>query len=220
MIKILTAHTFEVDDFRLAAAEILERLDLERSLLKNSAGFIFCSLDFVKSGAAEAVAQALPFEVIGCTTMGIALPEASGEIMLAAAVLTSDEVLFTAGVSDPLGNDEEGRITELYRRLSAPLESPPARIFVTHPGLPVIAGDRVIAVFDRLSGWAPLFGAVALDEAVGSRSPMTIYNGAAYSDRIALLLVSAGESRFAPNPSWRRISAAGRRWLPAPGRTG
>jgi hypothetical protein len=128
--------------------------------------------------------------------MGAAVPGASGEVMLAAAALTSDEALFAAGLSAPLEDSEEGRITELYRHVSAALESPPSLIFVIHPNLINFAGDRVAAVLDRLSGGTPLFGAVALDEAVGSRSPLIIHNGAAYSDRVSLLLVSAGKSRF------------------------
>jgi hypothetical protein len=214
MIRFLTAFTFEIDDPLLAAEEILQQLGPEGSLLKNSAGFIFCSLDFIKSGTAEAVCKALPFEVIGCTTMGIATPEASGEVMLAVTVLTSDDALFAAGLSAPLKGDEESRITELYQRLSASLESPPSLIFVMHPNLLKLPGDSVAGILDRLSGGTPIFGTIALDEAVGSRSPMTVHNGAAYPDRLSLLLVSAGESRFTRNPSPQRVFATGRPLLP------
>ena len=102
MIRLLTAVTLEIDDPRLAAEEIIQQFDTEHSLLANTAGLLFCSLDFVKSGAAEAVAKALPFETIGCTTHGIAVPGAMGEVMLTVAALTSDDVFFKTGVSDPL----------------------------------------------------------------------------------------------------------------------
>jgi hypothetical protein len=48
--------------------------------------------------------------------------------------------------------------------------------------------DIMTAALDRACGGLPVFGTVALDVGEHIRSPRTIYNGAAYSDRIALLL--------------------------------
>jgi hypothetical protein len=197
VLKFLVAHTFERDDPDLAANEILEQLDTEHSLLENSAGFLFCSPDFIVSGAAEAVSRALPFEVIGCTTHGIAVPGAMSESMLAVSVLTSDDSFFKTGVSEPFETGMGDQITELYRRLS---ESPPVLMFVYYSDSGVVSGDEVVEVLDQVSGGTPLFGANALDGdgTVGHRIPLVIHNGAVYSDRLALLLVCGGtvESRF------------------------
>jgi hypothetical protein len=195
MIRFLTAFTFETDDPQIASAEITEQLKMKHSLLRNSAGFLFCSWEFVASGVAEAVSRALPFDVIGCTTHGIAVPGAAGEVMLAVAVLTSDESSFRAGLSDPLDADAESRIGELYGRLSG--EGAPSLMFVCHPGLIGFTGDRTAEALHCLSGGKPLFGTNALDETIGNRSPLVIYNGSAYPDRMALLF-SCGpvDSRF------------------------
>jgi hypothetical protein len=195
VLKFLAAHTFERDDPDLAANEILEQLDAEHSLLENSAGFLFCSPDFIASGVAERVSGALPFEAIGCTTHGIAVPGAMSESMLAVSVLTSDDSSFKTGVSGHLGTGMGNQITELYRRLS---ESPPVLMFVCHSNSSVISGDDVVGILDRASGGIPLFGTSALDTTFDRRMPLVIHNGAVYSDRLALLLVCGGtvESRF------------------------
>jgi hypothetical protein len=194
MIRMLTAYTFEVEEPGVAVREILEHLDLEHNALTNTVGLMFCSLDFINTGTAEAVGKALPFDVMGCTTMGIALPDISGEMLLAVAVLTSDEVNFTAGLSEPLAEDEERRIGALYQSLAAPLAGPPNLILTLQPLLDNFGGDVIVKFLDRLSGGAPVFGTGALDVAAGIRSPMTIYNGTAYSNRLALLLISGGVS--------------------------
>jgi hypothetical protein len=198
MIRLLTADTFEIDDPQLAADEIKKQLDAEHSLLANSAGLLFCSPDFIKSGAAAAVAKALPFETIGCTTHGIAVPGAMGEAMLTAAALTSDDVFFKTGVSDSLDGDGEKSVVELCERLSVSPESPPSLLFMCHPDPKYLFGDRTLNILNRLSGRAPVFGTYALDETIGKKMPVIIHNGTAYSDRLALLSICGDvpESRF------------------------
>jgi hypothetical protein len=198
MIRFLTAFTFEVDDPLAAAEEILEQLDTEHSLLKNSAGLLFCSLDFITSGVAAAVSKALPFETIGCTTHGLVVPGAMGEIMLAVAAWTSDDVCFKTGVSDPFEGDSERQIGELYERLSGSPEYPLSLILVCHSNPDCLSGNRALQILDRLSSGIPVFGTNALDETFGRRTPMIIHNGSTYSDRMALLTIcgAALESKF------------------------
>jgi hypothetical protein len=204
MIRFLTAFTFEIDDPQVASVEIMEQLEAGHSLLKNSAGLLFCSRDFVDSGVVEALSRALPFEVIGCTTHGIAVNGAVGETMLALAVLTSDESSFSLGISDPLDADQEKRIGELYGRLAGEgVRSPPSLMFLFHPSLTGFSEDQALGTLNRLSGGSPLFGTKALDETIGDPLPLVFHKGAAYPDRIALLLLYGPlESRFhvAPLP--------------------
>jgi hypothetical protein len=197
MTRFLAFFTLEIDDLRIAAEEILEQLNGGPSLLKNSVGFLFCSLDFILSGVVEAVCKALPFEVIGCTTHGIAVPGAMEENMLAVIVLTSDDVFFKAGLSEPFGVEGEKRIEELYKRLSAPSESSPSLMLISHSNPTYLPGDRVMKILDRVSGGTPLFGTNALDLTPVRRTPMIIHNGTAYSDRLALIFVYGDmKSRF------------------------
>jgi hypothetical protein len=186
-----------MDDPRTAIDEILKQLDTEHSLLKNSAGFLFCSLGFVSSGTASAVSGALPFEAIGCTTHGITMPGIVGENMLAVAVLTSDDVFFRTGLSDPLDADGEARIKEMYEHLSGSPEFSPSLMLICHANPNRFPGDKVVDILNRISGGTPVFGTNALDETIENRTPLVIYDGGSYSDRLALLAVyGAVESRF------------------------
>ncbi|MDR2103534.1 MAG: FIST C-terminal domain-containing protein [Treponema sp.] len=190
MIKMLTAYTFEIDDSEIAVREILEQLDFGHNLLKNTTALMFCHRDFINSGTAEAIGKALPFDVLGCTTLGIALPSVFGEMILVVAALTSDEVDFVTGLSEPLVEDEERRIGALYQSLSARLPGPPALILAVQPMLNNIGGDFIVHALDQFSGGVPIFGTGALDVTIEPRTPMTIYNGRASSSRLALLLLS------------------------------
>jgi hypothetical protein len=119
------------------------------------------------------------------------------ENMLAVIVLTSDEVFFRVGVSEPLGVDGETRVEELYGRLAGSQELSPSLMLICHSKLDCFPGDKAMEVLDRISAGTPLFGTNALDETLGRRTPMIIHNGTVCSDRLALVLVyGAVESRF------------------------
>ncbi|MDR0597615.1 MAG: FIST C-terminal domain-containing protein [Treponema sp.] len=203
MVKMLTAYTFEIDDADAAVREIQKQLRSQGGLLKNTVGLLFCYLDFIKLGTAEAVCKALPFDTLGCTTLGAAVPEAMGGLILTLAVLTSDDVEFHAGLSESLTEDREERIAKVYRELAAPLQSPPPLIFIIVPFLSDLAGDTVVGVLDRESRGSPVFGAGALDADTKLRTPKTIYGGAAYSDRMPVLLFSGNlKPRFFADSVW------------------
>jgi hypothetical protein len=204
MIKMLTVHTSEVEDGEVAAQDILQQLQGGAFLLKNTVGILFCYLDFIESGAAEAVCKALPFDTLGCTTLGLAAPGLVGDSILTLTVLTSDDVAFHTALSDPLTEDEEGRIVKVYQEASASLQSSPALILVLIPGLFNLAGDMVVDVLNRESRGVPVFGGGALDVDTKIRKPLTIYGGKAYPDRMPLLLFSGPLApRFFVDSVWK-----------------
>jgi hypothetical protein len=108
-------------------------------------------------------------------------------------VLTSDDISFTAGLSQPLDEDGEKRLESYYRDLRAPLDADPSLIFALLPKFPRFTGNRVVEILDRLSGGAPLFGSVAVD--LDHHSSMIIHNGEAYHDRVCLLMLT-GHTEF------------------------
>ncbi|MDR1352367.1 MAG: FIST C-terminal domain-containing protein [Treponema sp.] len=201
MIKMLTAYTLEIDDTDAAVREIQQQLRGQGGFLKNTAGLLFCYLDFVKSGTVEAICKALPFDTLGCTTMGSAAPGGMGDIILTLTVLTSDDVEFYAGLSEPLTEAEEERIVNIYRELR---QSPPSLIFIITPFLYNLAGDMVVGVLDRESRGVPVFGTGALDMDTKIRTPRTIYRGGDYADRMPVLLFSGNmKPRFFVDSVWR-----------------
>src|SRR5215475_3446339 len=99
MIKLFTAFTRDADNSAEAVKEIKNQLNLEENQLAHSAALIFCHIEFIESGIAAAICKALPFDTLGCTAQYFALRKEADEIMLTAALLTSDDIEFAAGVS-------------------------------------------------------------------------------------------------------------------------
>ena len=189
MIKVLSACSYELDNPEKAAQDILNQIDIKNSLLKNSVALLFCHAHFIEMGVMEAVCKSLPFDVVGCTSMYLALPSHAGEMMLTVTVLTSDDTEFAAGVCEPLtAENAEDCIGALYQKTVSSLNGTPTLAFAFPPTMLNLTIDVMTAALDRACGGVPVFGTVALDMHAHIRNPKTIYKGAAYSDRMALLL--------------------------------
>jgi hypothetical protein len=110
-------------------------------------------------------------------------------MMLTVTVLTSDDMEFATGICEPLtAKNAEDNISALYRETAASLDGTPSLVFAFPPTMLNLTVDVMTAALDRACGGLPIFGTLALDMHVHIRSPQTIYNGAAYNNRIALLL--------------------------------
>jgi len=194
MIKALTVKTNELDDSERAVQDILNQLDMENNLLKNTVGLLFCHLKFIEMGIMEALCKKLPFEVLGCTSMYFAMPAGAGPaeegvIMLTLTVLTSDDVEFATGVCEPLNEaNAEDSINAMYKKTVSSLNGDANLAFAFPPTLFSLPIDIMTKAMDRTFGGIPIFGTVALDVDVRIRRPQTIYKGEAYADRISLLL--------------------------------
>ncbi|MDR0456507.1 MAG: FIST C-terminal domain-containing protein [Treponema sp.] len=189
MIKVLTAYSYELDNPEKAVQDILNQINIKNNLLKNSVALLFCHVKFIEMGVMEAVCKSLPFDVLGCTSMYFALPSQAGEMMLTVTVLTSDDTEFATGICEPLtAENAENCINTLYQKTASSLSGTPALVFAFPPTILNLTIDIMTAALDRACGGLPVFGTVALDAGVYIRSPKTIHNGAAYSDRMALLL--------------------------------
>jgi hypothetical protein len=210
MIHMLTAFTEELDDAGLAVSQILAQLDLKRSLLRHAAGIIQCSTFFVEAGVVRALCAALPFEVIGCTTLGAATRGAGGTFVLALCVLTSDEVTFAAGVSEPIRDcPPDGPVERLYAKLAAALPEKPVLSFLFDLFTLSHTGDELLRKLTGLSGNAPFFGMRAIDNTSEHAASSIISNGECLPHSIALLAM-AGDM---PDPVFLVKTAAETRML-------
>ena len=189
MIKVLTAHTYELDDSEKAVQEILGQINPQNSLLKNSAAMLFCHINFIEMGIMEKVCKSLPFDVVGCTSLYFATSNTEGDIMLTVTVLTSDDTEFAAGVCDPLtAENAEDAINAMYQKTASSLSGAPSLAFAFPPTLFHLTIDIMTAALDKACGGVPVFGTVALDIGAHIRNPKTIYRGTAYADCMVLLL--------------------------------
>ena len=190
MIMMYTARTSETDEVGDAVIEITSQIDLA-ALKKNSAGLIFCHMDFVDSGVVEALCRALPFNVIGMSSMASADGHGYGLFDLTLTVLTSDEVSFEAGMTRSIDHDNYvGEIDQLYTRIRDRTESDPAMIFAFMPYMPDVSGYEVVKAMDASCHGIPLWGSITNNMDFRYQTVQTICNGKALPAGIAMLSVT------------------------------
>ncbi|MDR1074048.1 MAG: FIST C-terminal domain-containing protein [Treponema sp.] len=188
MMKTMTAFTFEIDDPDAAAAEILEQID-STELRKNSLGILTCYTEFIDSGAVRAICAALPFDVIGMTTAGMAAPAAAGEMVLGLLVLTGDDVDFIAGAVELPGKDIDGPIYKAYGETCAKRPGQPVMAFAFAPYINDLGGEAVAVSLDKASGGIPIFGSLAIDSSADFSLNRSVYNGEDYKNTLAFALL-------------------------------
>lgn len=199
MFKIITAFTSEIDDPTQAVADILAQIPPESDFLENTVGMLTCYAEFVESGAVAQLCDALPFDVVGSTTLGSAMPGSDEMELLTLTVLTGDDVHFATGLSAPItaNDDATPLLREAYEAAAAKLGEKPALMISNAPLHMSPGGDFFVHAFDEITGGVPNFGAICVDHNENYSDACVIYNGVAYPDRYAFVLVGGNvEVRF------------------------
>ncbi|GHS88123.1 hypothetical protein AGMMS49957_09180 [Synergistales bacterium] len=194
MIKAFTVHTSEIDDVDAALSEIKEQLNLEQSgrLLKNSIGVMNCYSDFLDSGVVRALSAELPFEMVGATTLCSATADGAETMALTLTVLTSDDVDFAVGLSEPLTlSNVETALSEAYLGAAAGrgADEKPSLILSFSPLLPDVSGDPYVNATNKVAPGVPLFGMLAVDHNEDYHDSQVVRGGTAYKDRCAFVLL-------------------------------
>lgn len=190
MITMYTARTSEIDEIDEAISEIKSQLDLN-ALKKNTGGIIFCHLDFVDSGVVAALCAAMPFPIIGMTSMASADAHGYSLFDLTLTVLTSDEVTFTVGMTDSIDHGNYVAETDrLYRQARAEAGSDPAMIFSFMPYIRDVAGYEVVAAMDAACHAIPLWGSITSSIDFKYETVYTICNGKALRAGLSMMLIN------------------------------
>ena len=189
-MKILCASTFELDEVELAVSEILEQLDLNNSLLAHSVGIVSCHPDFIESGVLAAISEALPFSVVGATSLASGTKGESGIEILTLAVLTSDTVTFTTVLTESLWDDQVGPIKIAYENALASLPEKPALILTYQPMMNHVGGEKLTTEISRISNGIPLFGTLTCDHNFDFSQAYSICDGKCYKDRLIMVLLN------------------------------
>ena len=185
MIKSFTANTREIDDPKAAVSEILEALDMEKNLLKNSLGIISCFSEFGETGVLKAICDALPFECIGTTTCLCATGTEMDQMLLTIMVLTSDDCEFCTTMIQIDDNYESvipPKMDELFQKLS----KKPSLFMGYFPLMNNLGGDLVLAVLDKATEGIPIYGTLAVDHNMDYSTALTIYRGELCKDALVL----------------------------------
>jgi hypothetical protein len=189
MIRTLTACTSEIDDVELAVSEILEQLDMD-GLLGNTVGILTCFADFVESETVKAICDALPFCVVGSTTLGNSTRGSVGTMLLTLMVLTSDDVSFSVGLSEPLLSEDPAPLRAAYKSAVAELPEKPVLLVSFAPLLMNVGGDFYVNAFAEISEGIPNFGMISVDHNNDYNEARIFHNGEAYPNRYAFILFS------------------------------
>ncbi len=191
-MNMLNAYTSEVDDPDLAVKEILTQLDLENNTKKHSAAFLTCSYDYIETGVVAAISKALPFPVVGMTTLANAVYEEAGTSLLCLSVLTSDDCQFSAVISDSLEKGEcQNVVKKTYTEALQTHDQSPKLGLVFAPIFAKISGESFLVDLTQIAEGVPFFGGVAASsDVVKYENAFVVHEGIHYSDRFALLLIS------------------------------
>lgn len=189
MIKAASVYTFEIDDPDMALAEIRQQLDAQLVLKSNTVGILQCDPDFIASGVVRHLCRSLGFPIVGSTSAGQATNAAVGDLILTMLVLTGDDVSFVPACTDGIASDLYGAVARSYEETASKRE-PPKLILAFPPIIEAYAGDWYIEAFERLCGKVPVFGSLAVDDAITVYDrTRSIYNGEDMAEEMAYLLV-------------------------------
>jgi hypothetical protein len=194
---MLCAYTEEIDEIDDAVNEILGQIDIA-SLLPNSAGIVSCYREFLETGVVRALADHLPFDIIGATTLANGTSGRAGNMLLCLSVLTADDVGLSPVMSEPLSPDNfKNPIADAYNRAIAALGEPPRLLIPFLPLIPNVGAEAMLKELEQLSGGTPMFGMIACDKNLGLVDSATILNGTSDHSSLAMLAISGNiEPRF------------------------
>ena len=187
MIKSFTAYTAELDDGALAADQISAQLNEQGGFLKHTIGIVACHYEFIHSGVFRSICDALPFEVVGTTSSVQSVPEHSGPLLLTLTVLTSDDVEFVKTITPSLYEQPAREIAEQYKLVCR--AEKPALILVFAPFIMQNCGDDYVNVLTEVSGGAPCFGTLAVDDTLDFANCFMLADGEHYRDSMALVMM-------------------------------
>lgn len=179
-MKMLSAHTAELDDKDRAVQDLLGQLDLG-SLQKNSLGILHCHYEFIHEGIVKAVCDALPFDVIGCTTLATGVPGKCDVMLLTLTVLTADDTAFSTRLTHPLDQPPDAATTAELRQAVDALPGKDRMLLAYLPFLKQLGGEVMMNRILDVTGDIPFFGTLGCDDTPAMAETLVIYNGEAHA---------------------------------------
>jgi hypothetical protein len=187
MISSICFKTTEADDVDVAVAEIAGQL-AEKKLFRHSVGIVSCFADFISSGVVSALAERLPFPIVGTTTLAAAASGFQGEIVLILTVFTSDEIEFIVGVTGTIMEEDEAPLKAAWEEATAGKLGKPSLMLSFAPLLANASADFYVDTWSRITGNIPNFGTLTVDHNKDYHEAQTIMGKEAFRDRYVFVL--------------------------------
>ncbi|MDL2218566.1 FIST C-terminal domain-containing protein [Christensenellaceae bacterium OttesenSCG-928-M15] len=190
MMQAISAYTLEIDEPAAALKEIRAQLEGQLDPCGSTVGILQCDPEFIESGVVAHLCGELNFPIIGGTCAGQATNAVAADFMLTLLVLTGDDVEFVSGRTLGLSEDLFGATARSYQEVSAGRTEQPKLIIAFPPIIEEFAGDWYVDAFERQCGKAPVFGSLAVDDAITVYDRCaTVLNGEILKNEMAYLLV-------------------------------
>lgn len=189
MIKMLTAHTMEMDDTDRAVQELLEQIDVSNSLCAHSVGIVTGSAEFLETDIVRVLREKVPFDIVGATTLEDGVPGEADMLMLGLSVLTSDDVMFTASWTDDLDDGVEP-LAEAYKKSASSIVGEPSMVLGFFPIMYSVSAEVMLDKLEEANGGIPVFGQLACENENNASDAYTLFNGEISRKRVAMVLIS------------------------------
>lgn len=187
MIEAQKACTLEADEVAVAVAEIIAQLNLD-ALKAHTIGLVSCLYDYIENGVVAALQEALPFDLIGQTSIATSTPDSDDLDQLSLLVLTSNEVAFKTSLSAAVDGTDTVPLADAYTQASIGHSEEPSLVLTYVPLLLTASGDFFVSATNSASRGASLFGSLAIDNTLDYRNSRVVYKGQGYRDRAAYVL--------------------------------
>lgn len=195
-MRSATAVTWELDDIDAAVEELAGQIGSKLVLARESVGILHAQPHMELGELSAALSERFGFSVVGGTTAGAATISNDGHQELAAVlhVLTADDCLFAAAISDPMEGEPRKRIEDTYGAAMAKLRAKdptaaPKMIFCVASIVQGHSSDDGLAALSEVSGALPIFGYVAADD-FEFNAQQVFLDGRSGGNLMALLLIA------------------------------
>jgi hypothetical protein len=137
-----------------------------------------------------ALCESLPFDVVGCTTLGNSACGKYGMELLSISVLTSDDVSFATVMSGPLS--QENLIPPLAAAYDSTRQGKQPDFILAYAPLireRAVAGSEIFKGLNTVIEGRSMFGTFSCDHTLDCSESWTIRNGKVASDAVAMILM-------------------------------
>jgi len=195
-MKSATAISYELDNIAAATKELTTQIKDKLTFGKNTVAILHGQPEMEIGALSAAISRELGCQVIGGTTAAGALLTNEGyhELAVVLHVLSDDDCLFAASISESMATDPEKEITDTYQKAYKRLKeqdstAEPKMVICITSIMPHIDSDSILAKISDLCGSLPVFGFNAADDFEFLRQQIYL-DGEVGGDRLAILLLS------------------------------
>jgi hypothetical protein len=178
-----------MDDAQEAVRELMAQLEEKGPLGKNSCGLVFCDVEMSQGEFITALKEALPFEIVGNTTIATFDTQNGAQILSAVlVVLTGDDVQFGVACTESLTLENLRSELEKAWSKAKTAAGEGKLLFLLPPFTDLVPADEYVSILSGLSGDIPIIGGVPSAN-IADGDILTYAGGQVFSDRAAIVLV-------------------------------